>query len=82
MAISHVVADGIATITLDRPEKLNALDVGHLLRASAPAGRNSQPEPDVNVIVVTGSGRAGVLRRRRSRRGAGGPDRRRRGLRL
>ena len=39
MAISTSVANGIATITIDRPEKLNALDVAHMkaLRAAIEA---------------------------------------------
>ena len=30
MAITHTIEDRIGTITLDRPEKLNALDPDHL----------------------------------------------------
>jgi E-phenylitaconyl-CoA hydratase len=55
MAISHGVADGIATVTLDRPEKLNALDVAHLheLRGLLTA---VSARPDVRAIVLTGAG--------------------------
>jgi E-phenylitaconyl-CoA hydratase len=55
MAISHGVADGIATVTLDRPEKLNALDVAHLheLRRLLTA---VSARPDVRAIVLTGAG--------------------------
>ena len=48
---------GVATITLDRPDKLNAIRwemVTGLTRAVEEAGR----DPDVRVIVVTGAGRA------------------------
>lgn len=48
---------GVATITLDRPERLNALtfEVYDELRRSFYA---LSDEPDVRVVVVTGSGRA------------------------
>ena len=48
---------GVATFTLDRPEKLNAIRwpmVTGLSRGVAEAGR----DPDVRVIVITGAGRA------------------------
>jgi len=55
-ATRYAVADGIATITLDRPERLNAWTAAmnaeyraHLQAAS--------DDPAVRVIVVTGSGR-------------------------
>lgn len=55
-ATRYDVADGIATITLDRPERLNAWTAtmnaeyrAHLAEAS--------DDPAVRVIVVTGSGR-------------------------
>ena len=51
------VAERIATITLDRPDVLNAFDRAlkeELLRALKQAARNA----DVRVVVVTGAGRA------------------------
>jgi 2-(1,2-epoxy-1,2-dihydrophenyl)acetyl-CoA isomerase len=48
---------GVATITLDRPDKLNAIRWGMvtgLTRYVADAGR----DPDVRVVVITGAGRA------------------------
>jgi methylglutaconyl-CoA hydratase len=70
------VAQGVATITLDRPERRNALSsdlvaslLGHLTDAIA--------EPAVRVIVITGAGTvfcAGADLRERSEPGtAGGP---------
>src|SRR5258707_9147297 len=49
--------DGIATITLNRPERLNAItfDVYHELTDLFAALRN---EPEVRVVVITGAGRA------------------------
>jgi enoyl-CoA hydratase/carnithine racemase len=50
-------SDGIATITLNRPERLNALtfEVYRELTETFAALRNEQ---DVRVVVITGSGRA------------------------
>jgi E-phenylitaconyl-CoA hydratase len=55
MAITTVKENRIATITLDRPEKLNALDVEHLIELRAQLSRASA-DPEVGVIVLTGSG--------------------------
>jgi len=54
--ITHV-ADGILTITLNRPEKLNACTVpmmDQIRRAIIHASRND----DIGAVIVTGSGRA------------------------
>ena len=53
----HDAASGVATIILDRPERLNALtfDVYGELRK---AFRQLENEPDVRTIVLTGRGRA------------------------
>jgi enoyl-CoA hydratase/carnithine racemase len=51
------VSDKIATITLNRPDKLNAF-TGAMIDAWAKALAEAQADDGVNVIVVTGSGRA------------------------
>ena len=48
---------GIATITLNRPEKLNAL-AGHMRRDLAEALEHAGSDPEVRVVVLTGAGRA------------------------
>jgi len=48
---------GIVTITLNRPEKLNAL-VGHMRRDLAESLEEAGSDPDVRVVVLTGAGRA------------------------
>ena len=55
--IRYEVADAIATITLDRPDTLNALTIemkGELLRALGLVARDRA----VRVVVLTGAGRA------------------------
>jgi enoyl-CoA hydratase/carnithine racemase len=55
-AIDYRVSDGIAVITLNRPERLNALlpGMGDLY---AELLRRADEDPEVRAIVVTGSGR-------------------------
>jgi enoyl-CoA hydratase/carnithine racemase len=48
---------GIATITLNRPEKLNAL-AGHMRRDLAEALESASSDRNVHVVVITGAGRA------------------------
>ena len=48
---------GIVTITLHRPERLNAL-VDHMRRDLAEALEEAGSDPDVRVVVLTGAGRA------------------------
>lgn len=50
------VSDGVATITLNRPDRLNAI-TGEMGRAYADALRSLDADPRVRVAVVTGSGR-------------------------
>ena len=60
MAYEHIdVAEdsGITTITLNRPEKLNAL-AGHMRRDLAEALEAAGSERSVHVVVITGAGRA------------------------
>ena len=49
--------DGIVTITLNRPERLNAF-VGHMRRDLAEALEEAGSDPHVRVVIVTGAGRA------------------------
>jgi enoyl-CoA hydratase len=60
MAAEPVVVDvraPVATIALNRPERLNALDL-RLVRALDEAAERVAAEPDVHVVVVRGSGRS------------------------
>lgn len=56
-ALRYEVAEGVATITLDRPDALNALTVGLKTELLA-AFRSAARDGDVRVIVLTGAGRA------------------------
>jgi 2-(1,2-epoxy-1,2-dihydrophenyl)acetyl-CoA isomerase len=51
------VDDGVATLTMNRPERRNALS-GAMLSAMADALAKFELDPDVAVIVLTGSGGA------------------------
>ncbi len=51
------VRDRVATLTLHRPEKLNAVNV-QLLVEAAEAVKKWSRDPEIGAIVVTGSGRA------------------------
>jgi enoyl-CoA hydratase/carnithine racemase len=53
----HEIKDGVATLTLNRPERMNALG-GTLREDLLDAFTRTAADPDVRVIVVTGSGRA------------------------
>jgi enoyl-CoA hydratase/carnithine racemase len=53
----YEVKDRIATITLNRPDKLNAF-TGPMIEAWAGALGEAQRDEAVNVVVVTGAGRA------------------------
>ena len=50
-------ADGIATVTLDRPDRLNAFTEA-MLEELVDAFDRTDADDDVRVVVVTGSGRA------------------------
>ena len=56
-SVVYRVADGVGTITLDRPHVLNALDVP-LVEALADAAAAAAADPAVWVVVVRGAGRA------------------------
>src|SRR6266576_1807704 len=49
--------DGIVTITLNRPDRLNAF-VGHMRRDLAEALEEAGSDPHVRVVVINGEGRA------------------------
>jgi 2-(1,2-epoxy-1,2-dihydrophenyl)acetyl-CoA isomerase len=55
--IKITTESGIRTITLDRPEKLNAF-AGHMRRDLAEALEQAGGERSVRVVVITGAGRA------------------------
>ena len=50
-------AEGIATITLNRPDKLNAF-IGHMRRDLAEALEHAGSDRSVKVVILTGAGRA------------------------
>jgi enoyl-CoA hydratase len=49
--------DGIATVTLNRPEKLNALN-RELRKTFCQAMQELRADPEVRVVIITGAGRA------------------------
>ena len=55
--VTYEVAAGVATITLNRPAVLNALDT-HLVAALAECAERAAGDPAVRVAVVRGHGRA------------------------
>ena len=55
MSVDLTVEDGIATITLNRPERLNALDAEHY-RALSEAWITVRDDPAIRVAIVTGAG--------------------------
>ena len=60
----YEVKDGIATLTLNRPERLNAL--GDTLRDDLhDAVTRASEDPEVRVMIVTGAGQGLLLGRRR-----------------
>lgn len=57
MFITTAVADRVATITLDRPDKLNAF-TGTMREDLLTALRHAESSDDVAAVVITGAGRA------------------------
>lgn len=55
--IQYGVAEGVATLTLNRPDALNAWvrELGEEMNAALDAARD---DPEVRVVVITGAGRA------------------------
>jgi enoyl-CoA hydratase/carnithine racemase len=66
------VSDRVATITLNRPDKLNAF-TGEMIDTWASSLAKAQADEQVNVIVVTGNGRAFCAGGDVSRMGEGEP---------
>jgi len=56
-SVTYAVADGVGTITLNRPQVLNALDTA-LAATLADAAAAAAADPAVWVVVVRGAGRA------------------------
>lgn len=56
-SVRYEVAEGVATITLDRPEAMNALDTATKL-ALRDAVRQAAEDEAVRCVVLTGTGRA------------------------
>ncbi len=54
--VLYEVADGVATVTLNRPERLNAW-TGRMNHEYRNAMAEAEADPSVRVIVVTGAGR-------------------------
>ena len=60
MTYEHIAVtenSGIATITLNRPEKLNAF-IGHMRRDLAEALEHAGSNRSIRVVIITGAGRA------------------------
>ena len=55
--VLYEVSDAIATVTLNRPDRLNAINP-ELLSDLLVALRQANADPAVHVIVLTGAGRA------------------------
>lgn len=55
MAIDYVLDEGVATITINRPERLNAMDLEHY-QALSQAWQQVRDDERVRVAIVTGAG--------------------------
>ena len=53
--ILYDIKDGVATITINRPERMNAMDTEHYDALSA-AWIRVRDDPDIRVAIVTGAG--------------------------
>jgi 2-(1,2-epoxy-1,2-dihydrophenyl)acetyl-CoA isomerase len=56
-AVTYTLADGVATITLNRPDAMNSLDVASKV-ALRDAVTRAAEDPAVRCVVLTGTGRA------------------------
>lgn len=59
--LSRDLADGIATLTLNRPDKSNAFDQD-MWRALREALQWADDTPEVRVVLLTGAGVAGKVK--------------------
>src|SRR5215204_5634999 len=60
MPYEHILvseSDGVMTITLNRPDKLNSF-IGHMRRDLAEALEQAGSERSIRVVILTGAGRA------------------------
>ena len=57
MTIRYEVDDGVATITIDRPEKRNAMTYA-ILGQFNQAIADASADDDVRVVIITGAGGA------------------------
>ncbi|OZI77699.1 enoyl-CoA hydratase/isomerase family protein [Bordetella genomosp. 12] len=55
MSIDYTVEDGIAVITINRPERMNAMDLEHYQALSA-AWQRVRDDSQVRVAIITGAG--------------------------
>jgi E-phenylitaconyl-CoA hydratase len=55
MSVDFHLSDGVAVITINRPEKLNAMDAEHYQGLSE-AWRRVRDDTDVRVAIITGAG--------------------------
>ena len=53
--VKYEIADGVATVTLDNPEKRNMLS-GQMLAELVDAMKAARDSDDVRAVVLTGSG--------------------------
>ena len=70
--ILYDVADGVCTVTLHRPDRLNAV-TSRMMRELLEAFDETDADDAVRAVIVTGS-RARLLRRRRSLGAAARPS--------
>src|SRR5678815_4015264 len=68
----YEVKDRIATITLNRPDKMNAF-TGPMIERWSASLNEAQGDPNVNVVIVTGAGKAFCSGGDVGRMGAGDP---------
>ncbi|MCW1933862.1 enoyl-CoA hydratase-related protein [Pararhodobacter zhoushanensis] len=54
--VTIAIEDGIAEVTLNRPDKLNAFDTAMFAAVSA-AGDRLMTEPGLRAVILTGAGR-------------------------